>query len=403
MLSEPLFLRCYANFYAFFHDVFGVEGGVWEVLGVIQSFGFFMALAFVAAAFFLYKDLQRKENAGLFQFHYTQEKVGEKATTLELIINAVIGFLVGYKLVGLVTNIDVVKLDPQAWILSAEGSLIGGLLGGALMAFSKYREKEKQKLDKPKMVKREVRPHQMIGDIVMWAAIGGILGAKVFYFFETPGNFADFLSDPFGSFFGGLTIYGGLVGGALAVILFARKRNINPIHLADSTVPTLFLAYAVGRMGCQVAGDGDWGIVNLNAKPGWLSWLPDFMWQYQYAHNVNREGVLIPDCMEQYCYMLPEPVYPTPLYEIIMSLALFAFLWSIRKKIKAPGAMVSLYLILNGVERFAIESIRVNTKLNIMGIEATQAEVIALLFIITGIVGLIFTTRSYKQKLASLQ
>lgn len=401
MLNEPLLLRCYANFYAFFHDVFGVEGGVWEVLGVIQSFGFFMALAFVAAAFFLQRDLKRKEKIGLFQFHYTQEKVGERASTTELLINGVIGFLVGYKLVGLVADIEIVKLNPQDWILSAEGSLIGGLLGGALMAFARYYEKEKQKLDKPKMVKREVRPHQMIGDIVMWAAIGGILGAKVFYFFETPGNFTSFLEDPFGSFFGGLTIYGGLVGGALAVILFALRRNINPIHLADSTVPTLFLAYAVGRMGCQVAGDGDWGIVNLNAKPGWLSWLPDWAWQYQYAHNVNREGVLIPDCVEQYCYMLPEPVYPTPLYEIVMSLALFAFLWSIRTKIKAPGAMVSLYLILNGVERFAIESIRVNTKLNILGIEATQAEVIALIFIITGILGLIYTTRNYKQKLAS--
>ncbi len=91
--------------------------------------------------------------------------------------------------------------------------------------------------------------------------------------------------------------------------------------------------------------------------------------------------------------MLPQGVYPTPLYEIIAALLIFAFLWSIRKRISTPGVMTAIYLILNGIERFLVELIRVNTRYNIFGIRPTQAELIAGAMIISGIILLIVLKR----------
>jgi prolipoprotein diacylglyceryltransferase len=77
-------------------------------------------------------------------------------------------------------------------------------------------------------------------------------------------------------------------------------------------------------------------------------------------------------------------VYPTPLYELAMTLVIFAILWSLRKRWKIPGTIFALYVLLNGVERFLIEKIRVNVKFDVMGIQMTQAEIIAILFILSG-------------------
>ncbi len=166
---------------------------------------------------------------------------------------------------------------------------------------------------------------------------------------------------------------------------------MKPIHVADAFAPAMMIAYGLGRIGCQVAGDGDWGIVNTHPKP--FSWLPDWAWAYNYPHNVLSEGVHIPNCVGQYCAVLPEAVFPTPLYEIIASLLLFAFLWSIRKKIKTPGVLTAIYLIVNGVERFCIELIRVNTKYHFLGINPTQAELIAAFLVVSGVILLILFTR----------
>jgi prolipoprotein diacylglyceryltransferase len=151
--------------------------------------------------------------------------------------------------------------------------------------------------------------------------------------------------------------------------------------------PTMMFAYAAGRVGCQVSGDGDWGIVNLKPKP--FSWLPDWLWAYNYPHNVIGEGVPIKGCTGPYCNQLIPPVYPTPLYEIIVCLGLFFLLWFSRKKIKVSGQLFGLYLFLNGLERFFIEMIRVNTRYDFLPFKPTQAELIALLLIISGI--LVFT------------
>jgi prolipoprotein diacylglyceryltransferase len=148
----------------------------------------------------------------------------------------------------------------------------------------------------------------------------------------------------------------------------------------------------------MMSGDGDWGIVNSNPKPNWMSFLPDWMWAFKFPHNVNNDGIPIPGCVGRWCHELPEAVYPTSFYETIMAIILFGVLWAIRKRITTPGLLFSIYLILNGAERFLIESIRVNTQYHILGLGITQAQIISSSLIILGIVGIWFTRNSNKNK-----
>ena len=97
------------------------------------------------------------------------------------------------------------------------------------------------------------------------------------------------------------------------------------------------------------------------------SFLPNWLFGYAYPHNVIGAGIKIPGCSGPYCSYLPIPVFPTPFYETIICLGLFFLLWSVRKKFKVPGTMFAFYLIINGIERFFIEKIRVNSRYSILG------------------------------------
>jgi prolipoprotein diacylglyceryltransferase len=113
---------------------------------------------------------------------------------------------------------------------------------------------------------------------------------------------------------------------------------------------------------------------------------------------VIGEGVPIRDCIGKYCYELPFPVYPTAFYEVVAGFILFAFMWSIRKKIKPAGMMFSIYLIFAGIERFLIETIRVNSKYHAFGLDFTQAELISLIMVIAGIAGMIWSVYNHNKK-----
>lgn len=369
----------YPNLYYAFKDLFGVE---WPFLRFVNSFGFFVAIAFVLSAIVLASELRRKSKQGLFQPTEMQVMVGQPATPVELLLNFLLGFLLGYKIIALFILDSSATEDPQAFIFSSMGSWPAGILLGLLFAGLKWWDKNKHKLAKPE--KRTVRiwPHDRVGEITILALVFGLLGAKLFDIFE---NWSDFLKRPSDYIFSakGLTFYGGLICAALAIWWYAKKHKIGFWHLNDALAPTMMLAYGLGRIGCQVSGDGDWGIEsNLADKPGFL---PDWAWSYNYAHNVNEFGVPIPGCEGKYCMQLEHGVYPTPLYEIVICLLLFLVLWSLRKRLKVPGAIFGLYLMLNGIERFFIEKIRVNTRLNIFGLHPTQAEVISTLLFLSGL------------------
>jgi prolipoprotein diacylglyceryltransferase len=109
------------------------------------------------------------------------------------------------------------------------------------------------------------------------------------------------------------------------------------------------------------------------------SFLPNWLFGYPYPHNVIGAGI------DPGCGLLDAPdLFPTPFYESVICIGLFFLLWSVRKNFKVPGTMFAFYLIINGIERFFIEKIRVNSRYSIFGFHPTQAEIISTLLIIGG-------------------
>ena len=361
----------------------------------IQTFGFWVAIAFMAAAYVIKLELERKEKIGLISSTKINQIVGNKLSYTEIIISLLSGFILGYKILEGVFFYDDLVRDPQSFILSTRGNLFGGLIFAYLSYYQKNKENKKQLLAKPKKIEKIIHPYELVGNITLIAAISGIIGAKIFHNLE---NIDDFLADPMGQLlsFSGLTFYGGLICGAISVIIYCRKYKINIIHLMDSAAPALMISYAIGRIGCQMSGDGDWGIVNLAPKPEWLGMFPDWIWSYNFPNNVINAGVYIEGCTGRFCSVLPQPVWPTSLYETIMCSVLFGLIWLLRKKISIPGMIFSIYLILNGTERFFIEKIRVNTEYNFLG-GITQAEIISFCLIISGILLSFFFVKKYKK------
>ena len=370
-------------------DLFGIN-----IPLPIQTFGFWVAIAFIFASWIISNELKRKEKEGFLSSTKVNEIIGESLTTSEIISSLLTGFFIGFKFIEALFHYTDLVNNPQDFILSTRGNLLGGILIAAISFYLKWTENNKTKLATPKTIEKTVHPFELVGNMTMIAAVSGIIGAKIFHNLE---NMDAFLADPIGQLisFSGLTFYGGLIAGAVSVIWYANKYKINTKHLIDSAAPGLMLAYGVGRIGCQMSGDGDWGIDNLAPKPEWMSFLPDWMWSYTFPHNVINAGVPIEGCTGNFCMELANPVWPTAFYEVIMSLAIFGILWAMRKHIKVPGALFFIYLAFNGVERFFIEKIRINTEYNILG-GITQAEIISFCLVLTGIIGIAYLYKNKK-------
>jgi len=378
----------YPGFSDLLNDLFGTNFSV----SFPPMFGTMVALSFLLSAWIMKLELKRKEKLGLVSPHIRKTLIGKPASFGELFWNGLFGFFLGYKGVYVFLNSSEFFSDPPSVILSTKGNTVAGLAVAALFAFLKYREKNKAKLENPKMQEEVIRPYQTVPELTMAAALGGLFGAKIFHILEYWG---DFLQDPAGMFFSGsgLTMYGGLIVGTFTTIWYARSVGISPLIMCDTAAPALMLGYGTGRIGCQLSGDGDWGIVNNSPMPDWMSFLPEWVWKFKYPHNVIGEGLPIPGCEGRYCYELAEAVFPTPLYESVVCILLFFVLWSIRKRISVPGVIFFLYLVMNGVERFLIESIRVNSKYHVGSFSFTQAQLISTLLIITGIIGIIYLNK----------
>ncbi len=418
----------YPNLYYFFKDVFGVE---WAFLKLFNSFGLFVAIAFIVASWIMGLELKRKQQLNLFV--HTDKKIitGKPASISELVINFILGFIFGFKIIGALVLPHALD-NPQAFLLSGDGHMFLGILLGVMTAGFKYYELNKLKLTKPEERVVRIWPQDRVGDIILLAAVFGFLGAKIFHNLE---NWNDFIKDPIGSLisFSGLTFYGGLICATIAIAVYAKKHKIPFLHLADATAPALMLAYAIGRIGCQVSGDGDWGIINsafvtdatghvisatteqfnaalqqhhgfyinifgsleqvqyLNVQP--VSWLPNWLFGYTYPHNVISEGIALANCSGEYCNGLPLAVFPTPFYETVISTVFFFVLHSLRKNFKCAGAIFGIYLMMNGFERFWIEKIRVNTVYTIGNFHPTQAEIISTFLFIAGLMLFIYSKR----------
>lgn len=365
----------------------------------IQTFGFFLALSFMGAYWATTKELQRKEADGLIGKVKVKVTKNQAVTYVDFITQIIIGAFIGFKGLEMFLDYDALVDNPQKFLLSAKGSWFGALIGGVVGWYYKNKDAEAVKGKTQTVVFEELSPYQLMGNIVAIAAIGGLLGAKIFHNLE---NLDELLADPVGALvsFSGLTFYGGLIVAAVGIIYYTSKQGIPALVMCDSAAAGLMLAYGMGRIGCHLSGDGDWGIDNLMPKPEWLAALPDWAWSYQYPNNVINEGIPIAGCQGNHCYQLPNPVFPTPLYEAIVCIGLFFVLWGFRKKFTTPGTFFFFYLLLNGIERFLIEKIRVNTTYKIMGNEITQAEIISTVFVLTSLIAIYLLTKSKNKTVA---
>ena len=192
---------------------------------------------------------------------------------------------------------------------------------------------------------------KLASDIVFWAAIGGILGAKMYYLLE---NLPRTIDDPMGMIFSGsgLVFLGGLMGGMLGVTIVLRKNELPWLTFADIVSPLLILGYAIGRIGCFLVGDDygmptslPWGISFINGLPPTTT--QAFSAYYPWIDISGLEPGII-------------HVHPTQIYESLAGIAIFTVLWNRRKYVKTTGNLFLFYLILTGVERFMIEFIRTN-------------------------------------------
>jgi phosphatidylglycerol---prolipoprotein diacylglyceryl transferase len=194
------------------------------------------------------------------------------------------------------------------------------------------------------------KPVDWAYEIVFAGLFGGIVGARGYFLVQ---NWSSVKHDLFGSIVSGsgLVWYGGAIGGAIAVILWMRWRNMLQLRMFDAVATVLALGYAIGRIGCQVSGDGDYGI---------RSHLP---WAMGYPHGT-----------------LPTPagvtVQPTPIYETLVMGLLAYFLWKLRDRVR-PGVIIALYLLLSGLERFLVEFVRRNNEV-FGGLTAPQVESLGL-------------------------
>jgi phosphatidylglycerol:prolipoprotein diacylglycerol transferase len=240
--------------------------------------------------------------------------------------------------------------------------------------------------------KRVGWPPELAQDIVFWAAIGGILGSKIYYLIENIGrgsgdNLAGLwniiagiftlspqrIAEGIQNFGAGLVFLGGLIGGLLAVTLLLRKKKINWLATADVMAPYIILGYAIGRLGCFLVGDDygipthlPWGIAFENGLPPTTYHM--FQIRYPWIDLTGfQPGVL--------------RVHPTQLYEVFVGGSIFAFLYWFRARARFAGQVFALYLMLAGTERFLIEFIRTN---NHYLVGLTGAQIIGIIMVIVG-------------------
>ena len=197
---------------------------------------------------------------------------------------------------------------------------------------------------------------ELASTLVLWAAVGGLIGARLLAIL---GDLEGFLANPLQSIFSGsgFVFYGGLIGGLVAVSWSMRRLHLPWALTVDCIAPALPLGHGIGRIGCLLAGDGDWG------KETTLPW-----------------GMAYPNAIIGWHYPPGVRVHPTPIYEFLAYTLIFALLWSMRKRPQPNGTLFWWYLLLAPAARFLIEFVRINPRI-LFGLTEAQLTSVALMSI----------------------
>lgn len=333
----------------------------------IPTFGFFVTLSFVLSYLTFRSEFDRKERAGLIKAFEEKVRVGMRFKLRLFLGYGLMGFLIGFK----------------GWeLFSDHGSWYAGVVSLLVVFVFLFFVQRKSILAPPQVEARTVRPRDLLPILLLWAGLTGFVGARIFHVFEDnqlfgTHGFMELLDS------GGLTFWGGLLFGAASYFYIGIRKGMDWRHLADIGSLGMLVAYGVGRIGCHLSGDGDWGIVTESENP--TEWLPQWAWSFRFPHNVLNQGEYIPGCSGKYCAVLPKGVFPTSLYEAAIILSVFFVLWGVRKNIKVPGMMFAIYLFVVGIERFLIEFIRVNYKFDIGGVALSEAQLISLALLLLAV------------------
>jgi phosphatidylglycerol:prolipoprotein diacylglycerol transferase len=224
--------------------------------------------------------------------------------------------------------------------------------------------------------------------VVAVVAFAGILGAKIWHIIDTPSDrlTADTLHS-FGAlvswFRGGFAWFGGFVAGIAALLIIARQNGINMLTMLDLSSPAAAVGYAVGRIGCLISGDGDYG------KPTTLPWgmeFPDGL-----VPTTQTCGQAI-DALHPHGWPASCAVHPTPIYEFVACVLICWYIWRRASRPLVPGVVVGEFLVLFGIERFLVEFIRINPRI-LWGM--SNAQVAALLTVFAGVVMLVVARGSH--------
>ena len=238
-----------------------------------------------------------------------------------------------------------------------------------------------------KELKRRGYDPNMGSTITLLAVIFGLAGSKLLFLIE---EWKYFVRDPVGEALSpaGLTWYGGFLLATGAIWVYSRKKKMPFLTICDAAAPALLIGYGIARIGCHLAGDGDYGIPT------------DLPWGAEYSKGTYPPSIAFrnfPDIVQKYGVdgVVPDTirVHPTPIYEFILSIILFLILWSVRKKARPIGILFMLYLVLSGSMRLIIEFIRINPRIFI---GLTEAQLLSILLIIFG-GACIFILRKFKQ------
>lgn len=239
-----------------------------------------------------------------------------------------------------------------------------------------------------KLFKQANYPVDLADQVILIAAVAGLAGSKLYYLlFEA---FDRFMKHPFEMFFSGagLTWYGGFVLALCCIIWLIRKNKLPMVKSIDMISVPLPLGYGIGRIGCHLAGDGDYG------KP----------WDGIFATDYSR-GIVPPsqaffgtDIAKNYPNgIVPDHTlcHPTPMYETVFSTIIFAILWQTTKKKFPTGFQISLYFILSGIQRFLIEFLRINPK---VAFDLSAAQLISLVLIAVGGIWMYWAFKNQSQQ-----
>lgn len=225
---------------------------------------------------------------------------------------------------------------------------------------------------------------QKASTVVLWVAVFSLLGARLNDILD---NLPAYLADPKSMVLSGagFVYYGGFIAGIATSYFFARRFKIPFLRLADMAAPALALGHAIGRVGCQLAGDGDWGMVST---------LP---WAMAYPKAIVGWNSLTVLGLDSHAHLVSAfhagvRVHPAPVYETILYLGVFIVLWSVRKRTRIDGRVFYLFLILAGASRFMVEFIRINPRM-LLGL--TEAQLVSMAIVAIGAGGWLLSAARY--------